>query len=140
VSDKRITIGGTDVTEHVAAMFDAIVGSMDWGSGFLDVETIESILIVAELAGFEVPSCEPAIPGLEEWPGFHAPQPARSVLVPATTEHPSYIQVTPEWEAWKQAGEDAYTAWKARRSEQIAAWRKQVQAKARALTSEGAST
>lgn len=49
-----VLIGKVDVTEHVAAMYDAIVGSLDWGSGFLTVETIESILIVAALAGFNV--------------------------------------------------------------------------------------
>jgi hypothetical protein len=45
---------------HVAAMYDALVGSLDWGSGFLDTEEIESILIVAELAGFDVPERVPA--------------------------------------------------------------------------------
>lgn len=55
----RVTVGGADITEHVAAMFDAIVGSMDWGSGFLDVETIESILIVAHLVGFDIPEAKP---------------------------------------------------------------------------------
>lgn len=56
---RRIAVDGADITEHVAAMFDAIVGSLDWGSGFLDTETIESILIVAELAGFDVPDVCP---------------------------------------------------------------------------------
>lgn len=66
MNDKpRVVIAGADVTEHVAAMFDAIVGSLDWGSGFLDVDTIESILIVAELAGFDVPQYVPVDP-----PGF----------------------------------------------------------------------
>lgn len=55
---------GVNIAEHVGAMFDALVGSLDWGSGFLDAETIESILIVAELAGFEVPES----PGTDEAP------------------------------------------------------------------------
>jgi hypothetical protein len=51
----KIIIDGIDVTEHVAAMYDAIVTSMDWGSDFLDTETIVSIMLVGKLAGFEVP-------------------------------------------------------------------------------------
>ena len=51
----KIMVGQYDVTQHVAAMFDALVGSMDWGSGFLTVEEIESILIVGRLAGFDWP-------------------------------------------------------------------------------------
>jgi hypothetical protein len=50
---KRITVDGKDITEHVAAMYDAIIGSADWGSEFLDTEQIVSILTVAEAAGFE---------------------------------------------------------------------------------------
>ena len=54
-NDKpRVMIGTHDVTEHVAAMYDAIVASADWGSDFLDWETIFSILVVGKLAGFEL--------------------------------------------------------------------------------------
>jgi hypothetical protein len=48
----RIMIGPHDVTEHVAAMYDAIIGSLDWGSSWLDVETQLSILLVGRLAGW----------------------------------------------------------------------------------------
>ncbi len=54
----KITCNGADITEHVAAMYDAIVGSLDWGSGFLDVETMESVLIVAHLAGYTIPTIQ----------------------------------------------------------------------------------
>lgn len=53
VRHNRIMIGAADVTDHVAALYDALVASMDWGSGFLDVETIEAALILADLAGFQ---------------------------------------------------------------------------------------
>ena len=57
---RRVKVDGVDVTDHVAAMFDAIVGSTEWGSDFLSVECIESILIIAQLVGFDVPNAEPS--------------------------------------------------------------------------------
>ena len=60
MANQRIIIDGKDVTEHVARMYDAIVHSLDWGSGYLDTEDIESILIIAKLAGWDVP--EPNAP------------------------------------------------------------------------------
>ena len=53
---RLVSVGGVDVTEHVAAMFDALVASMDWGSDFLDDDTIHSILTVADLVSLDVPS------------------------------------------------------------------------------------
>lgn len=53
---RRIMIGGADVTEYVAAMYDALIQSTDWDSGFLCTEEVESILIVGQLAGFETPA------------------------------------------------------------------------------------
>lgn len=107
---------GANIAEHVAAMFDALVGSLDWGSGFLDTETIESILIVAELAGFDVS-------------GVHVHVPDESLALPAMPPYaPPYND--PVAKAAHQ------TAWAERervRVEAIAAWRKQVQAKARAM-------
>ncbi len=44
MSAPKIMIGQFDITKHVAAMYDAIVSSLDWGSEFLDTETIVSIL------------------------------------------------------------------------------------------------
>lgn len=43
-----------DITRELAVMYDAIVGSMDWGSGFLDREDVEALFRVATLCGFEV--------------------------------------------------------------------------------------
>lgn len=113
----RILIGKVDVTEHVAAMFDALVQSLDWGSGFLDVETIESILIVAELAGLDVPAdvhIDP--PGWQEW------NPERELP-----------RGTMTYDEWRRALVPIYEARQQRRVESIAAWRAQVQAKARAM-------
>lgn len=115
---ERILIGKIDVTEHVAAMFDAIVQSMDWGSHFLDVETIESILVIAELAGFQVPEdpgCNP--PG---WSGEWNPE----------RELPRDEMTL---EQWREALAPVYEAWKASHAQAIAAWRAQVQARARAM-------
>lgn len=56
---RRVTVDGVDITEHIAAMFDSIVGSLDWGSGFLSTEEIESIMIVADLVGFDAPDPDP---------------------------------------------------------------------------------
>ena len=113
MSDKRITIGGVDVTEHVAAMFDAIVGSLDWGSGFLDVETIESILVVAELAGFEISksgskSIDVDPPGFESFP-------------------------TAPYHSDPEEVHQRYAEHRLARAHAIEAWVAQVKAKARAL-------
>ncbi len=64
----RITIDGHDVTEHVGAMYDAIVASADWGSDFLDVETIVSILAIGKLAGFQIPRLSIRPPSLPSQP------------------------------------------------------------------------
>lgn len=44
-----------DVTNMVADMYDALLSSMDWGSGFLDTEQITSILAVGKALGFDMP-------------------------------------------------------------------------------------
>jgi hypothetical protein len=100
---RRITIGNADVTEHVAAMFDALIGSLDWGSGFLSSEEIESILIVAELAGFEAPE-----PHHVELAGFESSQ-EHLLALPARAE------------------------WRRKRAEALEAWRAQIKAKAEAM-------
>jgi hypothetical protein len=53
---KQITCDGLDITEQVAALFDALVGSMDWGSDFLDEDTVEAALIVADIVGYAPPN------------------------------------------------------------------------------------
>lgn len=114
---NQITCRGADITEHVAAMFDAIVGSLDWGSEFLDAETIESILIVAELAGFEAPAGVPAVepPGFPAWTTVHAAD-------RAATREQEYAQ---------------HRQWLEDRARAIAEWRTQIAAKARAMVEEG---
>lgn len=65
MTDTKIECRGVDITEHVARMYDALVGSMEWGSGFLATEDVESILIVAELAGFNMPESAGGDPPLK---------------------------------------------------------------------------
>lgn len=43
-----------EITEVVQIMYDIVVDSLDWGSGFLDGEEMERVLELAELCGFEV--------------------------------------------------------------------------------------
>jgi hypothetical protein len=52
-------IGPVDITVHVAAMFDALINSLDWGSGFLDADEVDSLLTVAVLAGFDIGEVRP---------------------------------------------------------------------------------
>lgn len=42
----------TDVTEAVQVLYDLVVQSMDWGSGFLSVEDVVPVYRLAELCGF----------------------------------------------------------------------------------------
>lgn len=69
MSTAKITLteaNGTehDITDATAFMYDAIVQSLDWGSGFLDLEEQLHIALVGVLAGYEVPEVIP----LEDWP------------------------------------------------------------------------
>ena len=43
----------TDVTEGVQALYDLVVSSMDWGSGFWTYEDALPVVNIARLAGFE---------------------------------------------------------------------------------------
>lgn len=45
--------GPTEITEGVQVLYDHLVHSMDWGSGFLSVEDVEPILDLAETCGFK---------------------------------------------------------------------------------------
>lgn len=49
---KNITVP----RELVQKMFDLTVGSLDFGSGFWDVEDNEAVALVADLLGVEMPS------------------------------------------------------------------------------------
>jgi hypothetical protein len=42
-----------NVTEAVQALYDIVIGSMDWGSGFLTVEDALPIAELAERCGFK---------------------------------------------------------------------------------------
>jgi hypothetical protein len=49
----RIADGSeVDITESVQVMYDVIISSMDWGSGFLSVEEAVPVVHVAETCGF----------------------------------------------------------------------------------------
>lgn len=52
----RITIGRVDVTDHVAAMYDVLVISVESGSVFLEPEEIEAIVTIGVLARFDLTS------------------------------------------------------------------------------------
>lgn len=118
---SRIMCDGVDITEHVAAMFDALVSSTDWGSGFLDDESIEGILTVGALAGFDLSHASP----------------------PRETEHKIFTEICPSPpystvaeqrnEAVKRWHENEWKPWNARKEAAIDAWRRQFEVKARAL-------
>lgn len=42
-----------DVTEGVQALYDAVIGSLDWGSGFLSIEDVIPIARLARACGFD---------------------------------------------------------------------------------------
>lgn len=42
-----------DVTEHVSAIYDLVIGSLDFGSGFLSYEDAVPLAELARLCGFE---------------------------------------------------------------------------------------
>lgn len=48
----------TDITEDIAKLYDLVIGSMDWGSGFLDTEDYEAVIKVGILCGFDLPQCD----------------------------------------------------------------------------------
>jgi hypothetical protein len=43
----------TDITEGVQALYDLVLGSMDWGSGFLTAEDARPVALLARMMGFE---------------------------------------------------------------------------------------
>lgn len=52
---SRIVSDGQDITEAVQILYDIAHSSMDWGSGFLDNEEMETVIRFAVLMGWEVP-------------------------------------------------------------------------------------
>lgn len=120
-------------------MFDALVASLDWGSGFMDAETIESVLIVAELAGFDVGphSIEVDVPGLELPP---PPQFPAGIAMPFggwPSDRPELqTEANRKRAEWRDAEAVAFQERQRVRAEAIVAWRAQVQTKARAMATE----
>ena len=47
-----------DITRELRVMYDLVVTSMDWGSGFLDAEDMETITRLAKLCDFEMDDTE----------------------------------------------------------------------------------
>lgn len=47
-----------DVTDEFRTMYDAVVGSMDWGSGFLDTDEVRALQRIQRLASFPPDSAD----------------------------------------------------------------------------------
>jgi hypothetical protein len=43
----------TDITEGMQALYDLVLNSMDWGSGFLTAEDARPVALLARTLGFE---------------------------------------------------------------------------------------
>lgn len=41
-----------EITEAVQILYDCVHASMDWGSGFLDIDEVAKIVALADVAGF----------------------------------------------------------------------------------------
>ncbi len=52
---KKVHAGDVDITEAVQILYDIAHSSMDWGSGFLDNEEMETVIRLAVLMGWQVP-------------------------------------------------------------------------------------
>lgn len=48
--------GSVDVTEGVRTLYDHLIHSLDWGSGFLTTEEAVNIITVAQQCGFLMPA------------------------------------------------------------------------------------
>lgn len=48
--------GGVDITPYVQVAYDTAVGSLDWGSGFLDGEEMEALVALAVVMGWGLPN------------------------------------------------------------------------------------
>jgi hypothetical protein len=46
----------TDITNAVTILWDGVVNSLDWGSGFWDAEDAGAVAWIGRLFNFEVPS------------------------------------------------------------------------------------
>src|SRR5579864_2724285 len=60
-TSPKIMIGTVDVSSAVADMYDALLSSCDWGSGFLDTEQVSSVLVIGKLMGWDAPVLPPSV-------------------------------------------------------------------------------
>ena len=100
--------GNVDISAHLACMFDALVGSMDWGSDFLESEEIDAILAVAELMGYDLPLPSDRTDNLQA-AGFTEPHPDAGRW--ADFDEQGRIQWAKEYDAWKERKKAAMTKW-----------------------------
>ena len=49
----RVLINDIDVTEDVVSILDALIGSLDWGSGFLSDDEVSAVEKLAQMLDFE---------------------------------------------------------------------------------------
>ena len=95
---KRVqTEDGQDVTEAVQTLYDIAHSSLDWGSGFLDNDEMETVIGLAVLMDWEVPGLPGNSPALQtvarKFPDHYevttSPSGYRSVSVRPTPTNPT---------------------------------------------------
>lgn len=82
---------GTDITEVTQLLYDLVLASMDWGSGFFSNEEIESVIDLAITMGWQVPglpnNSEPMVTVAQKYPEHYRVEwsdiPATNYGVPA---------------------------------------------------------
>lgn len=100
-----------NVTEHVKRMYDALVNSMDWGSGFMDTETVETVLVIGRLLGdAAMNGTQLDSEALASKAGFREP-------APTTPIDGNFLDN--DWY-------NRYRAWQSRKRSVIEAWARQV--------------
>lgn len=77
-----------DVTESVSALYDLLIGSMDWGSGFLTAEDAIPVARLARICGFK--DSEEAERYLRAEERRRAPKATRDDLAPGAVLHNAY--------------------------------------------------
>src|SRR5690349_7450642 len=113
----RAKIDEIDVTEHIANMFDALVGSMDWGSNFLESETIDSILVIGEMLGFQIPTLSDSYANWKRV-GFTDSQPDR--VRGCDYNSPEFKQWYDEYQEWSEKRKTALEKWSKQRAAELA--------------------
>lgn len=114
----RAMVGKLDITEHVENVFDALVSSLDWGSDFLDSEQVNSMLVLAELLGFDTPTLSDKPANL--WRvGFAETPPMWD-----RTQHFSGLPAdawAADYRSWQNKKQEALKKWAKQRGAEIAA-------------------